>query len=249
MTYELPAYDYGSLFLLYSSPYYALLATFYDVDRLAIVFAATIDLIANVAPFYALRSLNIHNRLQALRTEDAILAALNTVNTLTTLFAAGIYGVVIYSSLFTWLPIQIVRHFDYVPTLEHAHGANLVVLILACIPLGFAAKNFLFVPSIAAPGAGRASKIEAQHKVFDPATASFSETLAYNLGIARHWGIRDQILVKRTVVVVIMTLLFSLTKIYGTVHGASAWGSLAWGSVFALASSLIGLGYVWVGDV
>ena len=63
------------------------------------------------------------------------------------------------------------------------------------------------------------------------------------------WGVREDLLVKRTIIQVFLTLGAASAKIYGTIEGAELYGALGWGSVFAVAGTMTGLGFAWAADV
>lgn len=233
-------WDVASLSLLASAPYYFLLALFYEITLAPILIGLAIDLTSTTLPFVLLRRLNAHNRLSS-ASANAQLANSYVISAYTTLFGTAMYAVIVYSSLYTWLPVYLVNNFDSIRTLEHAHGANLPLLFLASLPLGIAAKDFLFGPSIY-------YSRSAATKEFDAAAATLSETFAYNLGLSG-WGSREEILAKRTVLVVVLTLANSAAKVFGTVEGADPWGAFGWGTVFASAATMAGIGFTWVGDV
>ena len=236
-------FDFFNFFLLYSAPYYALLGLFYDISLSSIALSLTVDIFSNVVPFYLLRSTNPHNKaISTPTTANASLASNTPIRLYLTLFAASVYSVVVYTSFYTWIPTYLVLHFDSIRTLEYAYNAALPVLLIAFIPLGFAAKDFLFSASIAS------SRQNVTAQEFDPRTASLAETLAWNIGLTG-WGKREDVLLKRTLLLVLMTLASSFAKIYGTVDGAEEYGALGWGAVFATAGALTGTGFAWVGDV
>ena len=108
-------------------------------------------------------------------------------------------------------------------------------------PLGLAAKDYLFNPSVYYARTTLARE-------FDAERATFGETLAWNVGLTG-WGIREDIVVKRTLTLGLMTLGVAVAKIYGTIEGAELYGALGWGAVFASAGVTTGLGFVWVADV
>lgn len=204
-----------------------------------------IDLVSNTVPFFLLRPLSPHNAVIVRKdnpTPNASLASNIPIRLYVTLFAAAVYAVTVYTSLFTWLPVYLVTHFDSIRTLEYAHSASLPVLLLAFIPLGYAAKDFLFTASIAS------ARSQFDYQPFNPESASLAETLAWNVGLSG-WGPREDVILKRTALLVFMTLTSSFAKIFGTVEGAEEWGALGWGSVWASASLLTGIGFAWVGDV
>ncbi|KAF2222752.1 hypothetical protein BDZ85DRAFT_131653 [Elsinoe ampelina] len=229
-------WDTASLFLLTNSPYYVLLPIFYSISPVSILLSLSIDLFSTVLPFFLLRSLNDYNDSvpsQSLTTSSTRLYI--------GLFSTIIYATTLYTSLQTFLPSYIIGNFDLIRTVEAAHALSLPILATACLPLGNAAKDFLFNPSTYN---SRGTRVEE----FDPQTATLGETFAWNVGLSG-WGLREDVLVGRTVMLILLTIGNSLAKIWGTVEGAEILGAVGWGSVFAAAHGLAGVGIGYVGDV
>ncbi|KAF4555653.1 Hypothetical protein D9617_2g056160 [Elsinoe fawcettii] len=229
-------WDTASLFLLSNSPYYVLLPIFYSISPISILLSLSIDLFSTTLPFILLRSLNTYN--------DSIPSqSLTTASTklYIGLFSTVIYAASLYTSLQTFLPAYIVGNFDSIRSLEVAHGLSLPILATACLPLGNAAKDFLFTPSTYN---ARGAVVEE----FEPTTATLGETLAWNIGLSG-WGKREDVLVGRTALLVLLTIGNSLAKIWGTIEGAELFGAVGWGAVFAAAHGLAGVGVGYIGDV
>lgn len=161
---------------------------------------------------------------------------------LTTLLAAGIYSVVLYASYSTWLPTHLVVHFNGLPTIAPAHKAALPLLIGTLLPLGYAAREFLFAPATGA----RLNLADIRARAFNPATATLAETLRYNL-----WGYskRTRELIKRTATLVAVSGFNTWLQTYVTVEGVESVGAAGWAAVWAAAAGATGLAYAWVGDV
>lgn len=162
-----------------------------------------------------------------------------TVKLYITTFLSVVYAAFLYLSL-QIIPRYIVTYFE-LRTLESAYSSTLPVLLTACVPLGNAAKDLLYVPST------YLAKTEVAEKEFDPKHASLAETLAWNMGLSG-WGKREDVLLSRTVLIVILTLGTSVAKIYGTVDQAEVAGAAIWGGVFATAAAIASLGVFYVGD-
>lgn len=241
-------FDYLSLLVLYSAPYYFLLYFFYDISAWPIASTILVDLFSNVAPMYAFRSLNPHNKLQSLRSDEAYLASINTVDVLVSGAATSIYALVTFASLRTYLPVYLLSNFDSLRSLHRAHDATFFSLLVALVPLGLAAKSFLFVPSLVSPRVTKERRRIAA-ATFDPQTATLQQTLQHNLGFLASGGERARILASRAGIVSIMTLGFAWTKIFGTIEGAESLGALGLGSVFAVGSWLVAVFYLWMGGV
>ncbi|TKX18838.1 hypothetical protein C1H76_9099 [Elsinoe australis] len=230
-------WDTASLTLLTNSSYYILLPLFYSISPVSVLLSLTIDVFSTTLPFFLLRTLNSYNDShhpnQALTTSSTKLY----IST----FCTVIYAAILYASLQTFLPSYIISTFDSIRSLEAAHAASLPILLTACLPLGNAAKDFLFTPSTFNAKSG----VEIE---FDPKTATLGETFAYNMGLSG-WGKREDVLVGRTTLLVLLTVGNGLAKIWGTIEGAEIGGAIGWGTVFAVAHAVAGAGIGYVGDV
>ncbi len=164
------------------------------------------------------------------------------VRALTTLLAAGIYGVLVYGSYSTWLPVHLVVYFDGLRDISTAHTAALPFLIASFIPVGYAAREFLFAPATGA----RLNLGDIRARAFNPATATLGETVMYNL-----WGYskRTRELIKRTATLVAVSGFNTWLQTFVTVEGVESYGAAGWAAVWAGAAALTGLMYAWVGDV
>ena len=160
----------------------------------------------------------------------------------TSLLAAGIYGIVLYSSFATWLPTHLILHFDGLRDLTGAYEATVALLLPAFIPSGIAAKSFLFTPSTGA----RADLGDIKNSAFNPETATLWETVLYNL-----WGYskRTRTIIKRTATLAAVVYLNTFLQVFVTVEGADAIGAAGWACVWATATVLTGSALWWVGNV
>ncbi|KAK4984469.1 hypothetical protein LTR28_002321, partial [Elasticomyces elasticus] len=130
----------------------------------------------------------------------------------------------IWGSFFTWLPVYVVTHFEYVKSLESAHNAALVpILVQFLFTVGLAARKFLFQASSGAA----MSRADAAEKVFAPDTVSLLETLRYNAGMWR-WTKREDVLAKRTAVLTLWTFANTWVRVFGTLDGSDALGAAGW---------------------
>lgn len=195
-------------------------------------------------PFRLLRPVSATHALHAPKGSVANRSILNDlpVRLLTTVLASGIYSVLLYASYSTWLPEHLVVHLDGLPTIAPAHTAALPVLILTLLPVGYAAREFLFAPATGA----RLNLGDIRARAFNPATATLGETVRYNL-----WGYskRTRELIKRTATLVAVSGFNTWLQMYVTVEGVDSVGAAGWAAVWATAAACTGLVYGWVGDV
>jgi len=232
------------LTLLSHLPPLYLLTTFYSIRPSTVVTSLAIDLATTYIPFRLLRPLSATHNLHAPKRSVANRSIINDlpVRALTTLLAAGIYGVAMYSSFYTWLPVHLVLHFDGLRDISAAHTAALPFLIASFLPVGYAAREFLFTPATGA----RLDLGDIRARAFNPATATLGETIRYNL-----WGYskRTRVLIKRTATLIAVSGFNTWLQTYVTVEGAEGYGAAGWSAIWATAAALTGLVYLWVGDV
>lgn len=217
-------------------PYYALLHTFYETSAKTLGTSFVIDMVSLTLPFYLLRPLNFYNAHKPTTRPQAVneLAADRSVQFYMTSFAAAIYSLIVYSSFYTWLPVYMIIHFDEVRSLDAAHNAILPVLFVACAPIGYAAKNFLFKPAIASARVVNAP--------FDPRTATLAQTFTYNIG-------GESILVSRTILLILFTFFNTFVRVFATVEGSDPYGAAGWGALWSVAALAVGAGFAWAGEI
>lgn len=137
-----------------------------------------------------------------------------------------------------------ITYFDEVRSLEAAHNAVLPVLFVACIPIGNSAKDFLFSSSIVASrGPGSIAP-----RRFNPSTASLSETVLYNFGLASY-STREAVLSRRTLILVLFSAANTFVRVFGTVEGTEVYGALGWAGLWSTAALAVGIAFGWAGDV
>ena len=160
----------------------------------------------------------------------------------TSFAAAGVYACVLLLAYRSALPVSLAVHFAGLRTLEPAHDAPFFALLLWLLPLGFAARTFLFVPATGA----KPDEADARRRHFRPATASLRETLAWNFW---GWSRRERELIKRTAVLAATTALYVGSRTLATVQGADLQGAVSWASVWSAAAAATGAVFWWVGQV
>jgi len=165
------------------------------------------------------------------------------VQAYTSLLATSLYALAIYTAYSTYLPVHLITSFDALSSLELAHDPQLLLkLLISFLPLGFAAKTFLFTPSTGA----RPDVSDARVKAFDPETSGLGETVWYNV-----WGYdkRTRECLTRTVTLAAMTLANTWLQTYFSIEGAESWGALGYALAWTAAASNAGLALWWVADI
>ncbi|KAL9619824.1 MAG: hypothetical protein Q9160_005564 [Pyrenula sp. 1 TL-2023] len=245
---SITVYDTASLTLLTHSPPTSLLTLFYSIRPTSTLSSLLIDIFSTTLPFLllgrptALAHYPSHAPRGSLHNRSILKDPFTTLST--TLLAAAIYAITLELSFRTFLPSFLVTHFDAIRDLGVAHRgpAGLPGLLLALIPAGYASREFLFVPSTAAPPA--AEDDGEGNTAFDSSTAGFVEHLYENV-----WGwynSQERALMVRTVVLVTMLVGNSVVRIWSGVQGASWVGALGWASTWAVGALGVAGGFAWV---
>lgn len=240
------ARDVVSFTFLTHLPTYMLLASFYRIRPTDVLIAFAVRLFSKAAPFYFLRRPTFVHELShaspgAVRNQSILQDRLTAFYT--TIAATCIYMVGLYIGYATWLPTQLVLHFQDIPDISAAHAgpAGLPLLFLRLIPAGWAMRDFLFVSS-----AGSSSH-------WSVSSASASTVDETELLIVALWrktcgflSCKIKVLVLRTVVLAAIIMLNTVIRLSGTVKGVDLKGAAAWGSVWAVATCIVGSIYGWI---
>ena len=225
-------------------PYYQLLRIFYGIRPTTILSNISIDMLSVYVPLYFLRAKSVTHDPSAPKSAVSNRSIINDflVQLYTSLLATLIYGLVLYVSLKSWLPTYLITHFDGVKSLQAAHEAAYIFVAFGALPLGFAAKSFIFTPAMAC----KPDTSDARNAAFNPVTATFWETVKYNV-----WGHskRTRTLIKRTATLIAFTGLYIWLQVYYVVEGAEFFGAAGWAAVWAVAATITGFAFWWVGDV
>lgn len=157
----------------------------------------------------------------------------------TTLAATSIFTVVLYASYASWLPAQLVVHFESIPDISAAHAgpAGLPVLFLTLIPTGYAVRDFLFVSST-----GHAADTTAD--AADP-----EGELLISAVYRKTWGQlsnKTRILISRTLVLATGVYLNTIVQVAGTINSVSVEGASLWGAVWTFATVAVGAVFGWI---
>jgi hypothetical protein len=239
------AYDVASVSLLIATPQAILLGLFYQISPVTLTTTTLASMLANALPYLFLRPLSpSHTPNSApklsLRNRPILTDPYTTVAT--SVLAAAIFAVLLEASFATYLPGWLITHFTGLRTLDSAHrgASGLPTLLLALVPAGVAAMEFLFAPSTAAPGA----TVEAA-PAFDPATSSFAEHVYHN-----SWGWyspRQKKLISRTALLTYLMVAESVVQLWGTIAGVELEGALGYASVWGAGTVVVGAVLDWVG--
>lgn len=184
--------DITWLTLLTHAPVLYLLQIFYFISPTTALTNLAVDLASVALPTKLLRPRSaLHNPnapKSAVPNRNIIHSFQVTLST--TLLGTAIYSVVLYTALKAGLVTFMVTHFD-LPTVELAHSVSLPQLVIALTPVGWAVRGFLLAPSLGA----QAHIGDAKASAFNPATATFTETLRQNV-----WGWSKQTRDRKSVV-------------------------------------------------
>lgn len=223
-----------------------LLNTFYEVSTTAVAISLVIDAAATYIPFRLLRSLSLAHSASSSQHSVAIpneeIVTSPVVQTYTTILAALIYGTTLFTAYSSYLPVYLVTYFDGIPTIAATHSATVLTLFPITFILGLAAKSFIFTPAAAIAPVVDAEKVV----VFDPLTATFTETMRHNF-----WGYdkRTKIVIKRTLTLMAVCGGNTFLQSWMTVEGVEAAGAVGYSAIWVVAAGLTGAALGAVGAV
>ncbi|KAJ5130497.1 uncharacterized protein N7515_006536 [Penicillium bovifimosum] len=231
--------DVASFLFLTHMPTYSLLTFFYGIRPTSALITIGVTIASTALPFALLRRPSrvhdlSHTPADAIANRNILQDKTTTV--LTTILAASIFTVVLYTSYATWLPARLVVHFEGLPDISAAHAgpAGFPALFLTLIPAGWAARDFLFVSST-----GYSTR----------ATQSAS-CQGLTGSICRNtWGklsTKTRILISRSIVLALGIQLNTIVQVAGTVRDVSVEGAATWGAVWAFASVVTGAAFAWI---
>lgn len=236
--------DVACLTVLSHAPHLYLLTTFYRIRPTTALTGLTIDTLSTYIPFRLMRNPSATHRSVTPKDTVANRSVINdpSVRIYTNILAAAIYGVVVFGSFGSWLPVYLVLHFDGLRDISAAHSATLPTLIGLSLPVGYAAREFIFTPSTGS----RPDSFDDQIASFNAETATLRETFLYNF-----WGYskRTRTLIQRTLTLAAITGIHTWLQTYVAIEGTESFGAAGWSAVWALAAIVTGVAFWWVGDV
>ncbi|KAJ5749164.1 uncharacterized protein N7511_010860 [Penicillium nucicola] len=238
--------DVASYLFLTHLPIYSLLSCFYGVRPTSALISFGITVVSTALPFVFLRRpSSVHDLSHT--PSDAIanrgILQDKSITFFTSVLATSIFSLGLYISYASWLPAQLVVHFESLPDISAAHAgpAGLPVLFLTLVPAGWAARDFLFASSTGYT----ISKTE-------PASANREGEYLIAAIVRKTWGrlsIKTRVLVSRSVLLAIGILLNTIIQVAGTVRDVSVVGAAMWGSVWAVSALVAGASFGWIGSV
>ncbi|OJJ51640.1 hypothetical protein ASPZODRAFT_55153 [Penicilliopsis zonata CBS 506.65] len=237
--------DVASSIFLTHLPTFTLLASFYGVRPTTMLASFGITLFSTAAPFALLRRpSSVHDLSHAPSGTVSNRSIIQDRATAlyTTMAASSIFAVVVYLSYATWLPAQLVLHFENIPdiTAAHAGPAGLPVLFLSLVPAGWAARDFLFVSSAGST---------ADHDEKEEGEEGQDGEYLVEAVCRQTWGrlsAKTRVLVARTFYLAVMLVLNTVVQVAGTIRGVDLQGASAWGTVWAVAALAIGFTFGWI---
>lgn len=234
----------ASCLFLTHLPTYFLLSAFYNVRPTSALASYAITILSIVIPFALLRRVaSVHDLYHASSSAVANRSILQDrlTTTFTTLLAAAIYSVVLYASYASWLPAQLVVHFESIPDVSAAHAgpAGLPALFLTMIFAGYAAHDFLFVSSTGHPEPSPDKTAPVNREGEYLVQALYRKTWC-------QLSTKTRILVSRTLILASAVLLNTTVQVAGTIQRVSVQGALTWGALWAVATLAVGATYGWV---
>ncbi|RMZ69886.1 glycogen debranching enzyme [Pyrenophora seminiperda CCB06] len=233
-------FDVSALIVLTYAPFTYLINTFYDISAWTSAADLCIEIMSFAVPTYLLRPRSVVHKSNAPLRNRFLLNSFQ-VQLSSTLLAAGVYVVVLWSGLRTgFLTLFLVQFFD-IPTLEAAHIETPVSLALKTLAAGMAAKAFLLNPSFAAqPLTGAETPVEQ----FDPSTATLPQTFEHNFF---NFSKRTRTLIQQTIILNSFLFIGNVQRCM-TLKGTDLIGALGYAGVWVVANTVISLWFGWIGD-
>ncbi|PMD36510.1 hypothetical protein L207DRAFT_586215 [Hyaloscypha variabilis F] len=207
--------DLAALTLLSHGPPLYLLGTFYEIRPIAVLLSLSIDIATTYIPFRLLRPLSLahsaSNTISSVQAPNNEILTSTSIQIYTTILAAAIYSVTLYTAYLTFLPVQFATYFSNIPTLAPA----------------YAATPYFALPSLDLPRAS--SKVIYIY--------SFGEHIVYNVwGYSK----RSKVVIKRTVALMLVSGVNTFVQAFFTIEGVEAAGAVSYASVWLIANGITG---------
>lgn len=155
--------------------------------------------------------------------------------------ASAVYGLVVLICYRSWLAVHLVIYFEGIRDISATHSADHISLVALFLPLGWAAREFIFTPAVGAKPDAHDKKTAA----FNPETATLSETMEWNF-----WGFskKTRVLVERTATAAAIGGLHTWVQAYFTIEGVEAYGAAGWAIIWVFAAIATGTAFSWVAN-
>ncbi|RQM08225.1 hypothetical protein DH86_00000658 [Scytalidium sp. 3C] len=190
-----------------------------------------IDTTTTSLPFYLLRPLSSAHKASSSSVDvpNRELLTDPQIQVITTLLATSIYAVTLSVAFNTYLTTALAVYFNNLRTLNSAYAASPVTLFPLFLPLGLAAKSFIFTPatSISSP----------KKDTFNPGTATLGETFWHNVW---GWDARTKTVIARTTALMLVSGGSTFLQSFVTLDGVESQGAVTYSSVWVLAALITG---------
>ena len=231
--------DLVALTIIAHYPVGFLFNQFYRIRPSSVLASLVVDIVAAALPFKLFRpTLPSHTRDGAVA--NRFLIDDMPVRLLLTVIGAGLHAALLLVSYYVWVPGVLVENFYPISDVTPAKKPNFPLMVLSLLPLGLAARVFLFTPAAAAPADAR----ERTAPRFDPASATLAETALHTFW---SWSARSRELIRRALVSALLTFGYTFVQLYFTVRGVEAWGAGTWGLLWTVAGLMTAAVYGWAG--
>lgn len=238
------AYDTIALTLLISTPHSLLIALFYAIRPSTVLFTVIANTLSITAPFVVMRKVAPPHQPSSapkgtVRNRSVLTDPWTTIAT--SLLATAIFAVLLELSFATFLPVHLITHFAGVRDLSVTHlgAAGLPSLLVALIPAGYAAREFIFVSSTSTPPSS-------EKYSFAPATSNLRQHVYHNA-----WGwysARQKELITRTALLAVMVVGETIIQTWGTIKGVEFSGAVWYALMWGIGVAVIGTVFDWVGE-
>jgi hypothetical protein len=220
------------LALISQAPRIFIVLSFSRVSPLAGGTALAIELATTILPFVVAQ--RYEKRSSIIRSHPIV--SDRSIAVATTLLATSIYSLAVYSKLLISLPTLLLTYFWGLENTRIAHAANLAALFVAFLPLGFAAHQFIFVPS------ARDTGVPATQ--FDPKAATLGETLWYNIwsGFSK----KTRVTISRSAIFIAVGWLSTYIQTLTTLQEADPLLIREWATTWSSASAFVGFMFWWI---
>jgi hypothetical protein len=223
---------------------------FYEISLTTVASTLAVNILAVALPVYLLRPRSLTHSADApiSAVPDRNIIHDSSIIAINSLLGAAIYAATIFGAVNTALPVWLVTHFTGLPSLTAAHQAStlpaLFIMLGLFLPVGYAAREFLFTPSLGyqtQPHLGNALA-----SAFNPETADLKRTFQHNLGLDNK---RKIVLAQRTSILGALTFVSTMAQVFARVDGAELLGAAGYAGPWVLSVILTAGAFYWEENV